>query len=275
MQSLVTDIITTDSAVANTEKRLSICLGSNGFSFSVATLNDVLLTVGEVGLGQYSSATSLARVVAETVLNGEAALGYKQMSLILPSMHFAWIPEHLYDPSRDRQYLNVVASIPDAAGVSRIYSPALKSYIVFAVPSDIVMAFKIALPGIDIHCQHSVLADSSTLSSSVGHPAILLHVRSGMADIEAYYNGHLLLSATYPSSDREEVLYHTLNVMKQLHLETPDIQLSICGQVDRDFYLHLCHFFPNVDLFTGKQYSFINPDFQTLHTYKYALVLSK
>ena len=62
MSQLVTDIITTDRPVANSEKRLSICLRSNGFSFSEVTLSGVLLTFGEAE-GQH--ATSMTSIMAD------------------------------------------------------------------------------------------------------------------------------------------------------------------------------------------------------------------
>ena len=141
-------------------------------------------------------------------------------------------------------------------------------------PADMATAFKVTLPGIDILCQHAVLIEAAHRSASSSHPYILLHVREGAADIEAFFNGNLLLTNSYPAGDSEEVLYHALSVMKHLHLETPDMELAICGLVDRTFFSRMQHFFPNVTLYTGKPYTFLNPDFQTLHTYRHTLILS-
>ena len=274
MPQLVTDIISTDKAVANSEKRLSICLRSNGFSFSVVSTDDTLLTFGVVQSQQPLSASQLAQQVIQTLGEHDAVLDYKKMRLVIPSMHFVWIPAHLYDPSHNRQYLATVAPVDHEANICRSYSKSLDSYIVFTAPADIVTAFKIAIPGVDIICQHAVLAEALPVSTYKNHPAILLHLRDNVADIEAFYNGRLLLSASYPAQNNDELLYHAINVMKQLHLETPDMELAICGMVDRDIYSHLQHFFPNVTLFTGKPFTYLNPDFQTLHTYKHTLVLS-
>jgi hypothetical protein len=274
MSSIVTDIITTDRPVANNEKRLSICLRSNGFSFSVSTIDNELLTVGDIQSEPSLPANNLAQLVTQTVCGNEASLGYKQMNLIVPSMQFAWIPDHLYDPALNRQYLQTVTHISDSIGIYHAYSAPLNSHIVFSAPADIVTAFKVNLPGIDITCQHAILAQAMILSSNNTHPVILMHVRESATDIEALFNGRLLLSGSYPANNNEDALYHALSVMKHLHLETPDMELYICGLVDRDFYTRLQHFFPNVSLYTGKPYSFINPDFQTLHTYKHALILS-
>ena len=274
MSQLVTDIITTDRPVANSEKRLSICLRSNGFSFSVTTVDTLLLTVGDCPLSEGMSAMEVARQVAKTIGEDEVALGFKQMNLILPTMQSVCVPAHLYDPSADRQYLATAARVGEGSGIYHSYLSSLNAYLVFAAPADMATAFKVTLPGIDILCQHAVLIEAAHRSASSSHPYILLHVREGAADIEAFFNGNLLLTNSYPAGDCEEVLYHALSVMKHLHLETPDMELAICGLVDRTFFSRMQHFFPNVTLYTGKPYTFLNPDFQTLHTYRHTLILS-
>ncbi|MBR1835202.1 MAG: DUF3822 family protein [Bacteroidales bacterium] len=260
--------------MANSEKRLSICLRSNGFSFSVATVDDLLLTVGDCPFEEGLSAIEAARHVAKTIGEDEVALGFKQMSLILPTMQSVCVPAHLYDPSADRQYLATVARVAEGCGIYHSFSAGLNAYFVFAAPSDVATSFKVTLPGIDVLCQHAVLAEAALRSASSFHPYILLHVREGAADIEAFFNGNLLLSNSYPAGNSEEVLYHALSVMKHLHLETPDMELAICGLVDRTFFSRMQHFFPNVTLYTGKTYTFLNPEFQTLHTYRHTLILS-
>ena len=100
-----------------------------------------------------------------------------------------------------------------------------------------------------------------------------MHVRDGVGDFEAFYNGRLLMSNSYAANGEKELLYHALNVMKTLHLETPDMELAICGEVGRDIYGMLQHYFPNVTLYTGRPFTYTNPDFQTFHSYRHVLVL--
>lgn len=274
MPQTVTDIITTDRAVANSDKRLSICLRPNGFSFSVFTNDRLLLTVGDIKTASQLPPDQLVQLVLATEGIDGDTLDYRQMRLIIPTMQSVWIPAHLYDPSLDRQYLNTVCQPDPEQGIFRTFSPSLNAHLVFTAPTSTVLAFKIAMPGIDVMCQHSILVDTMMSSATSSHPSILLHVRPQAADIQAFYNGRLLLSNSFPAQNHDEALYHALSVMKHLHLETPDMELSICGLVDRDFYTQLQHFFPTVLLHTGTPFTFLNPDFQTLHTYLHTLILS-
>lgn len=275
MSHPVTSIITTGDAVANEESRLSICLRANGFSFSVATLDGTLLTVGDSQSDGWKLDSTAAKHVTQTVMaDRDAALGFRQMRLIVPGSQFAWVPQHLFDAAHATQYLHYVAEVGEGNGIYHIFSPHLQAYMVFAAPEQLVTAFKVALPGIDVHNQHSTLVTAPVLQTSAGHPVILMHVRDGYADIEAMFNSQLLLSNTFAAAEDEELLYHALNVMKRLRLETPDMELKICGNVERNLYARLSRFFPSVTLYTGLPYRFLNPEFETLHTYRHALILS-
>lgn len=275
MTNKVTTIITTDKAVANNETRLSICLRSNGFSFSVSTLDHVLLTFGEADFDFNLPFADLAKALKDFfITNNISTFGFKSVRLIIPSERFVWIPEHLYEPERDRQYLKAVSPLDIGMGVYHLHVPALHSYIIYSASSNIVTAFKLAIPGIDVHCQHSVLATEMLINRSANHPLMLMNVRDGVADFEVCYGAQLLLSNSFKYGTSNERLYQAIGIMKQFHIETPDMELSICGNVDRELFLQLQHYFPNVTLYTGQSTTYLIPEFQTFPTYKHAMLLS-
>ena len=275
MPDQVTTIITTDKAVANNEMRLSICLRTNGFSFSTVAAEQELLTFGEAAFDLHRPVGELTDAIRGFFdAQGIATFECRQVRLIVPSERCVWVPEHLYDARRDRQYLQTVTALAGDAGVCHAYSGSVGAYVVFTAPSEVVTAFKVALPGVDVVCQHSVLANEMLMQQSAQHPVVLMHVRDGVGDFESFYNSQLLMSNSYAATDEEGLLYHALNVMKTLHLETPDMELTICGEVGRGIYGMLQHYFPNVTLYTGRPFTFSNPEFQTFHTYRHALLLS-
>lgn len=274
MSNRLTTLITTASAEANIELRLSICLRPNGFSFSIATTEQILLSFGEAEFDFTQSVGTMTSAIKQFFAdNGISTFDYKQVRLIVPSEHFVWIPAHLYDASRDQQYLNIVSKPDESLGICHAYSEHLDSNIVFSVPFQVVTSFKVAIPGIDVVCQHSLLANNMLKQRSVQHPVILMHVRDGVGDFEAFYGGQLLLSNTFGSANSNELIYHAIDLMKKLHLETPDLEFSICGDVDREFYGVLQHYFPTVTLYTGLPFTYTNSEFQVFHSYRHALLL--
>ena len=274
MADRVISIITTDKAVATDELRLSICLRTNGFSFSTATIGHELLTFGEAEFDFQRPINQLPQALKDFfATNGIPTFGYRQMRLVVPSEHAVWVPEHLYDASRNRQYVGMVASPNNALGTYHSRSECIKSYMVFTASAEVVTAFKVAMPGIDVMCQHSVLVNEEIMGRSAQHPVVLMHVRDGVGDFEAFYNRQLLLSNSFVANGDDELLYHALEVMKTLHLETPDMELAICGEVGREIYGMLQRYFPNVILYTSRPFTYSNPEFQTFHSYRHTLLL--
>ena len=88
---------------------------------------------------------------------GISPLELGSMRVVVPTDSFAWIPAHLFDVQRTRQYLNLVSPLGDAQGVFHIHNKALDAFMVFAADTALVTSFKVAFPGIDVHCPHSVL----------------------------------------------------------------------------------------------------------------------
>lgn len=274
MADHVTSIITTDKAVAADEIRLSICLGANGFSFSMMTVGRELLTFGEAELDLHRGLGELSQSITGLFASaGIPTFGCKEVRLVVPTSYAVWVPEHLYDAGRDSQYLKMAASVASSVGVCHAYCECLQSWVVFAAEAETVTAFKVAIPGVDVVCQHAVLVNETLMQRSAQHPVILMHVRDGVGDYEAFYNQRMLLSNSFVAGNNDELLYHALEVMKRLHLETPDMELAICGKVGREMYGMLQHYFPNVTLYTGLPFTYSNPEFQTLHSYRHVLFL--
>ena len=275
MSYKVTTIIKSDKAVANNDSRLSICLSANGFSFSIIAGENEIVMFGETDFDLNLPLGEQAQAIKDFFADlGISTFGFKQTTLVVSTDYYVWIPEHLHDPIRNRQYLNMVSSTNLSMGVYHIAVPHLRSMMVFAAPSTVVTSFKLAIPGIDVHSQHSILASEHNKLQSARHPLILMHVREGVGDFEAFYNGQLLLSCSYNAQNESELLYHAIELMKQLHLETPDMEIAICGNVDRRFYATLQHYFPNVTLYTGRTLTYTNPQFHTLPTYKHIMLFS-
>ncbi|MCQ2294170.1 MAG: DUF3822 family protein [Bacteroidales bacterium] len=275
MSNKVTTIITSDKAVANNESRLSICLRSNGFSFSIISLSSELVTFGEAEFDFNLSLGELSQAIKDFFVSCEiSTFGFKQANLIVHSNHFVWIPSHLYDSSRDRQYLRMVSSPDLSLGTFHTFVSSLDSFIVFSADASVVTAFKLAIPGIDVHCQHSSIASSDIMKKSVGHPLMLMHLCDGVGDFDVFYGGELLLSNSFSVNNNQELLFRALGIMKQMHIETPDMELAICGNVNRELFGFLQHYFPNVTLYSGRVVTSNNPDFKTLPTYRHAIMLS-
>ena len=265
-------LIVTNNAFAPGEKRLSICLRPNGFSFSELTASGVLLSFGEAE-GEHSLSMTGVMADVKAFFNsvGIRPLGYGAMQLVVLSDESVWVPDELYSATSNRHYLKLAGS----TAMSAMTAPCsqLASTAVFAANETLATAFKVAFPGMRVMNQHVRLASMGLEKRSAAHPVLLTHWRDHVIDYAAYRDGRYIFGNTIPFADDNEALFHTVEVVKSYGLENAGTELLMCGEVDRERFALLRPYFPAVSLYTGTHTSYLNPEFKTLHTYRNALIL--
>jgi hypothetical protein len=182
-----------------------------------------------------------------------------------------WVPDELYTPSANRQYLKLVGST--AATVMATPCKALASTAVYVASDSLATAFKVALPGLSVVNQHVKLATLDFERRSEKHPVLVTHWREGVIDFAAFRDGRYIFGNTVRFASDSEAQFHTVEVLKSFGLENADTEMLMCGEVSRERFALLRPYFPMASLYTGSHTSFLNPAFKTLHTYKNALIL--
>ena len=273
MSYKVNGFITTDKEFPSYEKRLSICLTPNGFSFSLTTIKDQLITFGEALHSGTTDMASLSNDIKEVFKQlSIQSFGFASIELVVPSDLSTWIPDSLYEDDLKSSYLRLLApSVQVGHLVFADHSSSIGAYQIFTADGTVATAFKIALPGIVVRSQHSKLAETDVVG--LGVPCMLAYIRDGKVDIAVFNAGRFVLSNTFCATSDKDILSVTLDVMHQLQIETPSTTLFLCGNVGRDTYMSLRNYFPQVKLYTGRRYSFVNPEFQHLHSYQHVLTL--
>ena len=275
MSYKLNSFIASDKKVASYEKRLSICLKSNGFSFSVTTIYDELIALGEVDCNTAATMSELISdikgVLSEIHIQ---PFELKDKELIVFSRQFVWVPQHLYDEQKQREYLEALCTVDTSCCVVTDYNEAIKSYMVFSADNSLVSAFKIAVPGLKVRCQHSKMVNPTVLESSELKSVLLMNIREGQTDFAVFCNKKLQISNTFDCVNFDEVLYHALNLTKHFHLEDATMVAAVSGDIDRERFARLKGYFPNVALFTGRPLTLTVPEMQHIPSYRHALILS-
>lgn len=267
--------ITTDKEVPTYEKDLSICLTTDGFSFSITNDKDQLLTLGQIECNTQQSMTEWSNTIKECFAAYKLPLfGYNSARLIINTQQFAWVPDHLYQEGNDRQYLDLVSGSRLGQGIFTEHNESIKAHLIFAADNTVVSAFKITIPRIHIGCQHSAFVSEYLLQQSDLKSLMLINVRKDVADFMVLCNKKLQITNTYSCANTEEVIYYGLNLMKQLRLEEASMDTLVCGNIDRESYNKIAQFFPNAALYCGRPFTFINEELHLVHTYRYPEILS-
>ena len=262
-------LIATEGDHVSQEKRLSICLEANGFSFSETTPSGELLTFGVAEGAHAASITDATRDVKAFFLDaGVRPLGYKTMELIVMSDASTWVPDELYTMTANRQYLKLVGC--NTAMVMSCHSSALNSTAVFTGNEQLSMAFKVALPGLMVINQHAKVVRLKDKSTS--HPILFTYWRNGMVDVAAYKDGRYLYGNSLKYMSREEAMFRVVEVMKAYGLDNGNTELLLSGDVDRELFGMLRPYFPKTTLYGGECKA-EGEEFKKLRTYRHALIL--
>jgi len=264
------NLITTQGGSASYDKRLSICLAADGFSFAETTPDGLLLTFGQAEGRHAATMTDVARDVKLLFSEvGLQPLAYKGMELVVLSDESVWVPDELYTPAANRQYLNLVGGRSLSLATCRC--PAIASTAVFAAADHVVMAFKVAMPGATVLNQHAKLVQLAPRSKA--HPVLAACWRKGRVDVAAFREGRYLFGNTLFFGNDDEAKFRLLEVVRSYGIESDSTELLLFGEVDRDRFARLRPFFPVVTLFGGNVTRFLNPDFAKFHAYRHALIL--
>ena len=259
------------SEPSTADKKLSFCLKPDGFSFTIITKENHLISYCDVAMDTQTSIATVSSDIKSLFAEKKLAIfGYTECELIVQTSLSSWVPEHLYERGRERQYLSLIGNIKPGTTCYSDYNELLKSYVVFSADSTAVSAFKITFPGIKVRCQYSKLVRPEFVQQVT--PVMMLNIRKDCCDIVASKGGQLQLSNTYACVTLGDAIYCTLNIMKMLGLESPDSVLWLSGEVNKTVYAAFAKYFPSIRLFTGCKFECENTDFLNLHTYRDVLV---
>ena len=275
MSYRINSFIKSDKEVASYEKRLSICISSNGFSFSVVSKDDELLALGDIECDMNASMSQLLGDIKGAFNEvGLKTFGLKETELVVPARYFVWIPMHLYDETKNSQYIDSIHKIAVGESVFADYNAAAGAQLIFVANSTLVSTFRIAVTGIRVRAQHSKLVNADTLDASQMKSLMVINLREKESDFAIFVNRKLQLSNTFDCSNLDEMLYHAVNINKQLRLDDLPLTVALCGETKREDYSRVREFFNDVALYTGHNLAMSTDDLRRAPIYRYALTLS-
>ncbi len=259
--------------VADSQKRLSICLETNGFSFSIINLKRQLLSFGDIVCTYPNTLSQMIALIKQIFLDMKVdCVLMDAVELIVPTNKYTWIPEHLFEKSNEREYFNLVCDLAVTDVVCHDFSDKLKAYSVFAIPDILISAFKVAIPGIRIRNQQSKVVSTSLFEKSRMKPILNINVRKKEFDVCVFNNKNVLVCNTFLYSNNSDIVYYALNLIKQLHVNEELLEVHIAGKVDRAMFAYLEQFFRKVVLYTGTKLEYSNVEMYKIPLYKYSLL---
>jgi len=276
MSYTINNFIASDTRIQDGDKKLSICLSANGFSFSVVSLSGKLLVVGDVDCDMPKSVAAMMMQLRE--IFGKLSLNlpsFAETEVIEPVAKFTWIPEHLYKKGSEKQCLQLVCTLGPKDEVKVEYSEKMQAYCVFVTESVMIPALKILDPKIKHRCQHTVLAESSHIAEkSKNKPVIAANFRSGSLDLAVFAEQKLQMSNTCAYTSTADAVFQILSVIRNLQLRKDLAELTLSGEVDKERYQQIRPYFAKVSLNTGRLVAIDDDALRRVYIYKYALTIN-
>ena len=176
-------LIATEKRDAVHDKRLSICLAADGFSYTELSAQGELLAFGEASGSHSHQLTEATRDIRQFFAEvGIRPLGFRRIELMVCSDESVWVPDEVYSPASGRACLRLVGG--NGANVLAAPCREIASTSVFSVDDVLTTAFKVALPGLVVTNQHVRMVSCARLSG--GRSLLLTNWRSGRVDIAAF-----------------------------------------------------------------------------------------
>lgn len=268
--------IATDKSYPPHEQRLVISAESDNFVLALTTLHGEITTLAKVTYAKDLSMSELMNVI-KAVLDEHkiAPLSFSERRLIVDTKQATWIPDHLFEVGNERQYLSILCNVALSQGVFTTHNEALKAHLVFAADNTLVSAFRIAIPRLQIDCQHTVFVTNETLAQSQGRAVMYINMHPDTVDIELLSDKQLLLSNTYPVGSVEEAIYYALSIIKKLNIDETTLQCFTCGNIEESQFQTMVRFLPHLDLYTGCLSLGTDNPFLTVQPYRYPTAIAR
>lgn len=265
-----------EGEIITNETNLSICLRANGFIFSIIDLNYRLKAVGEFTVDLNCSMTQIMiniKTCFESI--GVRIFNFKAIKVICQTEAYTWVPFKLYDKQKNKEYLQTVAPVVSSQTILSNVVTKLDNVNVFAAPMHQITGIKVLMPKAQYFSVGQVLAEYAFDISSLNTNTFILYQRDNGADFAIFKGGDFVLSNTLQYTLTDDLIYYILNLLKQLNIDTSEVNLLLTGQnYDTQELQLLKHYVKYVSFANYAENVNISYEFDGVNMQRYFLVLA-
>ncbi len=156
---------------------------------------------------------------------------YKEVDFIYPSDKFILVPEEFFDKDNLKLYFQSGNEINEGEEIQFNYISEIKTYLLFAISSNVTNFFVYKFPEINFYHQGIPLIKTYAKFSKESDKIIVaINFRKNyLMDILVMHGGELLFYNIYHCSDQANNLYTILRVMKDYGY---DARVELLGDID-------------------------------------------
>ncbi len=259
-------LVKSEDNIITQETDLCICVGSNGFTFSLIS-NYKLKALGEFITDLNSDITSVMTNLKACFNSIDIRLfNFANIKVIIQTPKNIFVPYKLYDNSKTKEYIRSVALISGSEIVLENISERLDIVSVFTIPMQKHSGIKILMPKAKFVSAQQVMAEYGfEISKLTGNSAILLK-RETSCDLVIFKANQFTYGNSFTFSNENDMIYNIIFAFEQLGIDTEEITFLITGQeysndekqILRKYIKNVSYANPMEDVKVGLEFDGIN-----------------
>ena len=227
----IINLVNSQEGALSQDYKLSICLRSDGFLFSLIDKDFTLKTVGEFSVdlskGMTQSMSNLRECFASI---GIRLFNFAEINIVYQEAKNTFIPYKLYDDKNTKEYLREIAYISSSETVLDHVSTKLDTVSVFSMPMQLYSAAKILMPKANFYSQHQIMAEYCFEVSKLSNNTVLLYKRKGGCDLVVFKATNLVFSNSFSYNNENDMIYQLLFTFEQIGMDVEDMNFLITGE---------------------------------------------
>ncbi|MDR1726149.1 MAG: DUF3822 family protein [Bacteroidales bacterium] len=212
------------------EMKLSVCLKTNGFSFTFIDSSFHLRAVGEFAVDLSQGISTVMTSIKECFASIDIKnLKFTKTNIINLTNKQVWIPYKLYDSQHDKTYIKTMCDVQSSETILAKIVEAIDAVSIFALPLNHYSGAKIAIPTAKFLSQHEVLARYLFDVASFSSNTFLLYKRDNIFDMLFFKGNTFTFCNSFICENATDMIYYILYALSRLHIDVEDVNFLITG----------------------------------------------
>ncbi len=265
-----------DTQIVTNESNLSICLTANGFIFAIVDNKFCLSAIGEFQVDLSGSMTQVMTNLKACFSSIDIHIfNFNKIRVVCSTQRNTWVPYKLYDNTKDREYLKVVAPLyPNDTIISNVCTQ-IDAVNIFATPIQQYSGMKIIIPKAQFISPSQLLTEYAFDVCTLMQNTLLISKQEGEISLSIFKANTFILSNSFKYNAVDDLIYFLLYTLQEVNINTAEVNTLITGQTYTEEELSaLKHYIKNVSYANPTTNITIPSTFDGIDLQKYFFVIA-
>ena len=238
---------------------LSLQAGKNGYSYSIADIvrNDFVAIKHsnfEEKIRNQPIFNKIKMMIQEDAFLNK---NYKTINFAFLSRKSILIPTPLFSKKNLKSIFKLNHPLLDTEELHFNYIKEFDAYNIFALPSGVTTFMVNKFPEIKFFHHSTTFINQAVHEEQAMRfklPFVRININHDFFDILVIISDHPVLYNTFEFKTDEDIIYHSLNVLKQVGIQPVKCHLKLSGDINKEskLYSQILNYIPTTDIVSPK-----------------------